>query len=266
MRLPVLSGTIERRILVNYRVDPEVLGRLLPPPFRPQLMGAFGIAGICLIRLRKIRPRGWMATVGFSSENAAHRIAVEWEDAGTTRRGVYVPRRDSSSWFNTLVGGRLFPGVHHLSRFEVRESGDDYHIRISHRDGMRVSVEGRTADQLPADSIFSSLSEASRFLADGSLGYSATGRSGVYDGLELRTFEWRIEPLAVDHVASSLFEDRRLFPTGSATFDSAFLMRDIEHEWHGKESLCCAETAGIDRMHPQTARIEPAVQIQSSDA
>ena len=36
MRLPVISGVIERRILLNYRVDAEVLGRLVPRPFRPQ--------------------------------------------------------------------------------------------------------------------------------------------------------------------------------------------------------------------------------------
>lgn len=252
MRLPVLRGTIARRILVNFRVDPDVLARLLPVPFRPQLIGGDGMAGICLIRLRGIRPRGWPALLGFSSENAAHRIAVEWEDSGKLRRGVYVPRRDSSSKFNVLVGGRLFPGVHHLSRFDVRETGDKYYVAVSHRDGTRVSIDGRATDRLPAESIFGSLEEASQFFAGGSLGYSATSQRGIYDGLELRTLEWKIEPLAVEQVASTFFEDRQLFPEGSAAFDSAFLMRNIEHEWHGRESLCCAETARCTAVVPQT--------------
>jgi hypothetical protein len=36
--IPGLAGTIDRRLLINYRVDAEVLRRFLPPPFRPQLV------------------------------------------------------------------------------------------------------------------------------------------------------------------------------------------------------------------------------------
>ena len=39
---------------------------------------------------------------------------------------------------------------------------------------------------------------------------------------------------------SSVFEDESLFPRGSTEFDSALLMRGIEHEWHGRDDLCCA--------------------------
>ena len=56
-----------------------------------------GMAGICLIRLRHIRPRVLPWWMGISSENAAHRIAVQWESEGQVREGVYVVRRDTSS-------------------------------------------------------------------------------------------------------------------------------------------------------------------------
>src|SRR5262245_29996959 len=119
MRIPTIRGLIDRRILVNFRVDPEVLSRIVPRPFRPQLVGGHGMAGICLIRLSGLRPRWLRAAVGIGSENAAHRIAVEWDDGGIARHGVYIARRDSSSLWNALAGGRLFPGVHHHSRFVV---------------------------------------------------------------------------------------------------------------------------------------------------
>jgi len=38
MRPPQLSSLVERRLLVNYRVDPEIAARLLPVPLRPQLV------------------------------------------------------------------------------------------------------------------------------------------------------------------------------------------------------------------------------------
>src|SRR5450631_100992 len=78
MRLPALEGVIDRRLLVNYRVDPEIAARWLPAPFRPQLVNGFAVAGICLIRLVKLRPVGAPRWAGLTSENAAHRIAVEW--------------------------------------------------------------------------------------------------------------------------------------------------------------------------------------------
>ena len=57
MRIPVVRGLIDRRILVNYRVDPGVLSRILPRPFRPKLVNGTGVAGVCLIRLKHVRPR-----------------------------------------------------------------------------------------------------------------------------------------------------------------------------------------------------------------
>jgi hypothetical protein len=57
MQIPTIRGTIGRRVLVNFRVDPHVLSTILPVPFRPQLVAGFGIAGICLIRLKRIRPK-----------------------------------------------------------------------------------------------------------------------------------------------------------------------------------------------------------------
>lgn len=56
MGLPVIRGVIDRRILVNYRVDPGVLAPLLPAPFRPKVIHGVGMVGICLIGLKKIRP------------------------------------------------------------------------------------------------------------------------------------------------------------------------------------------------------------------
>ena len=82
MKLPVVRGTIDRRILANYRIDPIVMGAVLPQPFRPKIVNGFGIGGICLIRLKSIRPRYFPFRWGFGSENAAHRIAVEWDVGG----------------------------------------------------------------------------------------------------------------------------------------------------------------------------------------
>jgi hypothetical protein len=246
MQLPVIRGTIERRILANYRVDPQVLAKLLPAPFRPKLIHGYGMAGICLIRLRGIAPRWWPRWLGISSENAAHRVAVEWDDHGTPREGVYIRRRDSNSWLNSAAGGRIFPGVHHHARFDVRERDDDFHVALQSDDGeTKVCVDGKVAASLPSTSIFASLDEASAFFQAGSLGYSPNAAEDKFQGLELHCRTWSMQPLDVLSVASSFFDDRSLFPAGSIEFDCALLMRGIEHEWHGREGLCCPTAASM---------------------
>jgi hypothetical protein len=109
MKIPIIEGLIDRRILINYQVEKETLEALLPYPFRPKLIENTGVAGICLIRLKEIRPKGFPKNIGISSENGAHRIAVEWEEHGVTKEGVYIPRRDTSSKINAFAGGFIFP-------------------------------------------------------------------------------------------------------------------------------------------------------------
>jgi len=80
MKIPTMHGVIDRRILVNYRSIPTCCRPVLPPPFHPKLVRGVGIAGICLIRLKGVRPAFVPSWLGIASENAAHRVAVEWRD------------------------------------------------------------------------------------------------------------------------------------------------------------------------------------------
>ena len=90
MRLPVIQGIIKRRILANFRIDPEAIQRELPPRFRPKLQNGAAVAGICLIRLEHVRPRSMPEALGLSSENAAHRVAVTWDEDGEAHEGVFA--------------------------------------------------------------------------------------------------------------------------------------------------------------------------------
>lgn len=217
---------------MNFRADPEVVGRLLPAPFRPKLHGGHALVGICLIRLEAMRPTGWPAWCGVSSENAAHRIAVEWTEGETSRTGVFIPRRHTGSRLNQLAGGRLFPGEQVAADFAVSEAAGGIRLRMSAQDGhTRVAVAGRETEALPAGSCFASLAESSAFFAAGSVGYSANQGGAQADGLELVTEHWSVRALQVDAVSSSFFDDPAVFPAGSIRFDHALIMRDIPHRW-----------------------------------
>jgi len=231
LKIPKIRGVIDRRILINYQVDKNVLSRYLPKPFKPKLIQGKGIAGICLIRLKEVRPKGLPRQIGISSENGAHRIAVEWEEGGALREGVYIPRRDTSSKLNAWAGDNIFPGKHHLAEFVVNEFNENYEVSFRSKDNTSISIKAQETKDWNANSLFDNLEHVSRFFQNGSVGYSPCSHG--FDGLQLHTYDWAVSLLSVESVKSSFFDDRNIFPEDSIQFDNALLMKNIEHEWIG---------------------------------
>ena len=178
--------------------------------------------------------------MGLRSENAAHRIAVEWDTPDGTACGVYIPRRDTDSLANVVAGGRLFPGVHHRARFDVHET--PYGIQVAFaNDAAAVDVEVTVCREWTPSPLFARLDEASEFFRRGSTGYSAANDPGRLDGLELRTSRWQVEPTTIDHARSSFFDDPDRFPPGTAVLDCALLMRDVPVVWNALPPLRLAD-------------------------
>lgn len=230
MKIPTIHGFIDRRILINFVADPKVVEKIIPAPFRPKSYKGKAIVGICLIRLKNIKPKGLPNMFGISSENGAHRISVEWDEDGQVKEGVFIPRRDTSLRLNTLLGGRLFPGKHYLAKFNVKEANESYHIDFTSSDNTKISIDAKETQTLSTNSIFETLENVSDFFEKGAIGYSPNGKK--YDGIQLKAYRWKVTPLEVSQVQSSFFENEMLFPAGSIQFDNALLMTNIEHEWH----------------------------------
>ncbi len=243
MNIPKIKGIIKRRILLNYRVDAEVMEKIIPAPFRPKLHQGYAIAGICLIRLEEIRPHFMPSLAGTASENSAHRVAVEWDTAEGVQEGVFVPRRDTNSLWVSLAGGRIFPGVHHHSRFEIIDSNsedeDEIQIKVLEQrgDAPLVNLNVTQTETFPEKSVFNSLEESSKFFENGCIGYSARPDSTKLDGLLLKVPHWEVSALKVNSVESSYFDNSELFPAGCIQLDHALLMRDIDHEWHSQPMM-----------------------------
>jgi len=235
MKIPKIKGIIDRRILINYQIDKEVLENYLPKPFKPKLVNGKGIAGICLIRLKEIRPKGLPKQIGISSENGAHRIAVEWEENGELKEGVYIPRRDTSSKLNSLAGGTIFPGIHHFAKFTVEETNGNYEVSFISDDDTSLSIKAKETENWNKESVFDNLECVSDFFEQGSVGYSPDKSN--FEGLELKAYNWKMSILEVEEVKSSFFDNENIFPKGSVKFDNALLMKDIEHEWIGLKKI-----------------------------
>ena len=235
MKIPTIHGVIERRMLINFVAEPEVVQKILPNPFRPKIYEGKAIVGICLIRLKNIKPKGFPNFIGVNSENGAHRIAVEWEENGKLKEGVYIPRRDTNLKLNSLIGGRIFPGKHYFAKFNVLEKNSKYHLDFTSSDNTTIEIDAKISDKFDENSIFKTIENVSNFFENGSIGYSPNGKK--FEGLKLETYHWKVKHLKVENVKSSFFEDETHFPKGSIKFDNAILMENIEHEWKSLKSI-----------------------------
>ncbi|MFT5356771.1 MAG: hypothetical protein ACI9KE_003997, partial [Polyangiales bacterium] len=238
--IDIIEGVIDRRILVNYRMDPSTVQAVLPDPFRPRLVKGYALGGICMIRFKKMRPAGFPALVGTSSENGTHRFCVEWDEGGVVRNGIYVRQRFTSSRLHEFGGDKIFPGKLTLASFNVSEEGGRYNVAFQSKGGESSDVSVEETSEFPRSSIFESIEKASADFRTDKVGYSPN-KGGGFKGVQLNTTNWEVSPLAVVSVTSSLFSNEVVFPEGTIAVDHALLMKDVEHSWRDVETICCGE-------------------------
>lgn len=247
-----LEGTIARRILLNYWVDPAVARRLVPEPFEIVTRNGFAVAGICLIRLEEMRPQGFPAAMGIASENMAQRIAVRYpaEENGVQvlREGVYIWRRDTDSVLAARLGGLLFPGVQRDAEFRVEEAEDGLRVNVMTTDGAAdVSFHAGFHADWKWTLLFPRFADVSQFFERGDCGFSCALRSEALEGMRVEALRWEMSPVAVGNLRAAFFEKEEMFPRGSVGFDCGVMMRGIPSRWHalGKVPELAGVTEGV---------------------
>ncbi|AXL11180.1 hypothetical protein DXT68_02800 [Microbacterium foliorum] len=217
-----VRAQLRRRLLISYRVDPAAAAALLPKGFRPQLVDGSAVAGVCVLGLEDIRPRVVRRRIGLRSENAAHRIAVEWDGPDGVETGVFIFERHSSAWHPVLFGGRLFPGVHRRARFRIAESEDRFAVTMAagaHSVDADVEVTGEWSSTL-----FPTIEDASAFYRSGRVGWSLARDGQSVEPVALAADGWKVETARLHRLRSSFFD---ALPDGAAVFDSVVVMRDL---------------------------------------
>jgi hypothetical protein len=219
-----VRSTIERRLLVNWRADPVDVAPMLPTGFRPNLVDGSAVVGVCILRLEHVRPPGLPRWAGAGFTSAAHRVSVSWDGRdGREEHGVYVLRRDTSSRLAAAASGRLFPGE--LRRAEVTDTSTDEELSISvvGDDGASVVVHGLVggADR---SHLFPTPAAAERFFLGGAVAYSPRAGADRLDALDLDAARFDLRPVTLDVARSTIWHD-------IATFDGAYLMRDVAATW-----------------------------------
>src|SRR5215467_10389058 len=208
--LPLIEGVIARRVLLNFRADVDIVQRLLPAPLKVDQHRGHAIVGVCLIRLEDLRPRGVPAPLGLSSENMAHRVAILYPTDDGMRPGVFIWRRETDKRVVELLGGRLFPGVHHHARFRVREDHDSLRMDVISDNGEAdVSFTARKLVEWRGTPTFETFPEVSEFFRKGDCGFSCSLHGDELEGLQLKTHTWSMVPMEVESQRSAFFSDSK---------------------------------------------------------
>jgi hypothetical protein len=223
-----LRGTIRRRLLVNAVVDPEEAARHLPPGLRPHVGAGGTVIGCCLLDIVDIRPARVPASLGAHLRAAAHRISVEWDDdaddADEPTIGVYVPTRHTRSRSATLIGGRLFPGVHRAAAVQLIEDGRrlvwsvaprvraaDYSVSVT------ASVTA-TRPATPCEPIGGTCLRAT-------VGVSPD-HHGVLEAARMEPAHRRAQLVEIEHLDSPFIAS-----FASAALAPSYVMRDVDVVW-----------------------------------
>lgn len=226
-----IDSVIERRVLLNYRLSVQVAHELLPSWLRPQIVNGSAVAGTCFIRLGQARPMGFPAALGWRIENAAHRIAVEWDGPSGTERGVYLPQQYTNSKVSALAASAFSPGPQLHGVFDVHETAAEFQLAMrSATDFAHTKV---TRSERWHSELFPTHQDSSDFFEGSPVGWASPTKVGVVRGVRLSTQRWETSPLAVNELESSFFNG---FPTGTAVFDHALLMENIRALWSPEPS------------------------------
>ena len=236
--LPVLEGIIARRILINFRAAPSIVSGLIPPSLEVITLRGSAVIGVCLIRLEQLRVKGFPELVGISSENMAHRIAVRFPEKGQMREGVFIWRRDTDQKLISLLGGRLFPGVHQSARFEVFETPGALRMQVETKDhAADVDLQAQFGTSWKSTPLFPTFDAAVDFFRKGDCGYSCSLYRGQLEGMRLQTLKWGMEPITVPRVKASFYRKLPGSLDHGIEFDCALAMRGIPHEWHEMSNI-----------------------------
>ena len=163
----------------------------------------------------------------------AHRVAIQYPTSDGSRPGVFIWRRETDQRLVELLGGRLFPGVHHHARFQVTEDANHPAMDVSSDDGKAdVRFTARVSSEWRHTPSFGSFDEVSEFFRKGDCGFSCSLRGDELEGLQLKMLKWQMVPMEVESQHCAFYSDSQRFPRGSLDFDCGLLMRGLPHEWH----------------------------------
>ena len=209
--LPLGRRAVRARLLIVYRVDPGVLGRLLPTDLRPRLVHGMAVGAACYTRLGA---PSLLPSRAQGSDHLAYRFAVERADG---RAATWIARRETSSWLEARCGSKLLRGEYGRSSFQMKEDAFAVELAVAGERGEEFYLRGEASGEAN-----SALFDSERAFEE----FFERGRVEPYDVFAPEADELDLdknfapEPLAVFEARSAFLAEAPF--VGAAELDSAW--------------------------------------------
>jgi hypothetical protein len=192
----LLTDQTERRVLVQFRADPDVV----PVGIRPVIVRGQAIAGVLVDRVSALRP------LGLSCERLSYFWLTMPRDSRQTEPARWVWHQVTNSRVDSLLTGSFSM---RRGELDVAESDEQIAIRCQEsRSAPPFYLQARVCAIWPGGSVFDDVEQAARTLGPS------------HDC-------WDVVPLWVDKLQPGALGDPSVIPPGSWTLDSAILARRV---------------------------------------
>lgn len=223
-------------LVVTWALPEQVLEPLVPPGLELDTYdGRWGFVVIALVQARRLRPASLPAWAGRDYALTGYRIFVKHRNqAGRTRRGLYILRSDTDKRPMKLGGNLLTHYRYRLADIGIRNARDRLDVRITTPAAEAdLHVVARLADwpaPLPPGSPFRSDRDARRFAGPlpWTFDYEPQTRSIVM--IRGRRSRWQPRQVAVE-VKTCGFLDQAPFAAAEPRLASAFHFADLDYGW-----------------------------------
>jgi len=220
---PSIHGRLLDRYIFNFRVDPKVLERHLPPVswLRPRIINGFGVVSFCLLNLKGVTLWPLPVQLGFDTISCAYRCAIVDGSGKDPEPSVYVLGRSTNLPIASSFGSILFSGTMNMIRCSIEHMESCAVIRASFIDGQQLfsaKVKPRQCS-MSSSKLFESLDSFVGFIKGGASSYTPSRREGNHSRVDLTEESSYYE--AVDATINYSWLDI-VWPDAKLVFDSAF--------------------------------------------
>lgn len=214
---------------LTYAVPVVDIAARLPSCLTPDVFDdQWGFVAVAVVQTRNLRPAGLPAFLGNDFVLVGYRYFVRYQSAsGRSLRGLYIVRSETDKPRMVLLGN--FFTRYQYVKTDVRVEKHRSHLDITAPDtGLDISVETESEAGLPADSPFTSWSEARRF--SGPMPFTFTcerekNRVLIVEGVRS---DWKPRPVQVLRHHIPHLEQLGL---GHAVLANAFVVENIPYHW-----------------------------------
>jgi hypothetical protein len=239
-----MRTTFQDLVLLTFRIRPDDLAALLPPPIHPTVVGGWSFVSIVIASMRGMRVSGVPEFLGAHAYQIVYRAVAEVRTPdGIVTPGVHFLRSDCNDPVLSLFGNKLTEFRFHYFRTSaigLFRKADRLLASVQSSDGAGDLVAsfldlGPSA-VLPAADGFDSIEHEHRVLVELFHAFAFDSETNTVLDMEIERGSWETRRLEVGDLFTAFFTESRPGTLSGAPC-SALAISECEYLWKPMRSI-----------------------------